>query len=344
MKRRAFTGGAVVAALAGPASAALPAVLQRPAAATPHAQGAAMLALARAGRRLVAAGERGIVLTSDDDGRHWAQAQVPVQVSLTALRFADERRGWAAGHLGVLLATHDGGASWTLQLDGAQAARYTFLSTGDAAQRKSVPRLVQDGLDKPLFDLDVQGRQVLAVGAYGLAFEIPAGGAGWAPFAQRLPNPRRLHLYGVRSIGDWVFIAGEQGLLLRSDDRGSSFEVLRSPYKGSFFGLLATRSGTLVAYGLRGNAFRSADYGGSWSVVDTGAPVSLSAGIERADGTLLLLAQNGDLLISRDDGRSFERRPTAPSFPAAALVAADGGALVLAGLRGLKRLERLEIA
>lgn len=339
MKRRTFTGGAVMAALAGPAYAALPAVLQRPASATPHAQGAAMLAMARAGRRLVAAGERGIVLTSDDHGQHWTQAQVPVQVSLTALRFADARRGWAAGHLGVLLATTDGGASWALQLDGAQAARYTFLAGGDAAQHRSVPRLVQEGLDKPLFDIDEQGAHVLAVGAYGLAFEMRPGGTGWAPFAQRLPNPKRLHLYGVRSIGDWVFIAGEQGLLLRSGDRGSSFEVLRSPYKGSFFGLLATRSGTLLAYGLRGNAFRSEDYGSHWSVVDTGAPVSISAGIERADGVLLLLAQNGDLLISRDDGRKFERRPAEPSFPAAAMAATDGGALVLAGLRGLKRLE-----
>lgn len=339
MKRRTFTGGAAVAALAGPVHATLPAVLQRPASATPHAQGAAMLAMARAGRRLVAAGERGIVLTSDDHGRHWSQAQVPVQVSLTALRFADARRGWAAGHLGVLLATTDGGTSWKLQLDGAQAARYTFLAASDAAQHRSVPRLVQDGLDKPLFDIDERDGHVLAVGAYGLAFEMRPGGTGWTPFAQRLPNPRRLHLYGVRSIDDWVFIAGEQGLLLRSGDRGTSFEALRSPYKGSFFGLLAARSGTLVAYGLRGNAFRSADYGSSWSVVDTGAPVSISAGIERADGSLLLLAQNGDLLISRDDGRKFERRLAEPSFPAAALAAAEGGALVLAGLRGLKRLE-----
>jgi len=339
MKRRACIGGAVTAVLAGPACAALPAVLQRPASATPHAQGAAMLALARAGRRLVAAGERGIVLTSDDQGRQWSQARVPVQVSLTALRFADARRGWAAGHLGVLLATTDGGTSWTLQLDGAQAARYTYLADGDAAQHRSRPQLVQEGLDKPWFDIDEQDGHVLAVGAYGLAFERHPGGTGWTPFAQRLPNPRSLHLYGVRRIGNRVFIAGEQGLLLRSGDRGGSFEVLRSPYKGSFFGLLTTHAGTLLAYGLRGNLFRSTDHGGSWSPVDTGAPVSLSAGIERADGTLLLLAQNGDLLVSRDDGRTFERRLAEPSFPAAALAAAEGGALVLAGLRGLKRME-----
>ena len=318
----------------------LPPVLQRPALATPLAQGAAMLAMARAGgKRLVAAGERGIVLFSDDEGRRWTQAQVPVQVSLTALRFADERRGWAAGHLGVLLATSDGGASWALQLDGVQAAQRVLEAATDDAQRKSAQRLASDGPDKPFFDLEVQSGLLLAVGAYGLAFESRDGGATWAPFAQRLPNAKRLHLYGVRAVGERIFIAGEQGLLARSPDRGASFEALHSPYKGSFFGLLATRRGTLLAYGLRGNALRSADFGTSWAPVSTGAPVSISAGIERADGTLVLLAQNGDLLASRDDGQTFERRAAAPPFPAAALAATDGSALVLAGLRGLKRVD-----
>lgn len=339
MKRRTLVGGAALATVATPMFATVPAVLQRPALVTAHAQGAAMLALARAGRRLVAAGERGIVLTSDDDGHHWTQAKVPVQVSLTALRFADERRGWAAGHLGVVLATADGGATWTLQLDGVQAAQRALQAATDDAQRKIAQRLLEDGPDKPFFDLDLHGNLALAVGAYGTAFQARDGGADWQPFSQRLPNPKRLHLYGVRSIGERVLIVGEQGLLLRSTDGGARFDALASPYKGSFFGLLAARSGTLLAYGLRGNALRSDDFGNTWAPVSTGAPVSISAGIERADGTLVLLAQNGDLLASSDDGRHFERRPAASPFPAAALAAADGSALVLAGLRGLKRVD-----
>jgi photosystem II stability/assembly factor-like uncharacterized protein len=188
-----------------------------------------------------------------------------------------------------------------------------------------------------LFDIEITGGSALAVGAYGLAFESRDGGA-WRSFAQRLPNPRHLHLYAVRSVGERVFVAGEQGLLLRSPDRGASFETLASPYKGSFFGLLAAKSGTLIAYGLRGNAFRSTDFGTTWAAAATGVPLSISAGIERDDGALLLLAQNGDLLLSRDDGSSFERRPAAPPFPAAALAAVERG-LVLAGLRGVKRVD-----
>lgn len=338
MRRRRLLAGAGAAALAGPAGAALPAVLQRPALATPLATGAALLAAGRAGPRVLLAGERGIVIGSDDGGRQWTQARVPVQVGLTALAFVDERHGWAAGHFGSLLASADGGRSWTLQLDGARAAQLTLEAATDEAQRKAAQRKVAEGPDKPFFDLEAAGGRVLAVGAYGLAFES-RDGSHWQSFAHRLPNPKQLHLYAVRSVGEHVFVAGEQGLLLRSSDRGASFEALPSPYKGSFFGLLAARSGTLLAFGLRGSLYRSTDHGNRWQAVASGVPVGLGAGLERADGTLLLLAQSGDLLVSRDDGQHFERHAAAPPFPAAAFAEGDAQHLVLAGLRGLKRQE-----
>ena len=324
-----------------PAGPDVPAVLRQPALITPRAAGAAMLAVARAGRRLVAAGERGIVRVSDDDGASWAQARVPVQTSLTALHFADARRGWAAGHLGVILRTDDGGATWTRQLDGIEAARQVLAAAPDEAARQRAQRGVDEGPDKAFFDLDFgpAGARGLAVGAYGLAFESRDGGAHWQPVAPaRLQNPKSLHLYAARWLGRQLFVAGEQGLLLRSNDAGDSFEPLASPYKGSFFGLLPTRSGSLIAFGLRGHAFRSTDGGGSWERLETGVPLTLSAGIERADGSLLLLAQNGDLLASRDDGRRFERLPAARPLPAAALATGGGGQVVLAGLRGIERL------
>ena len=334
--RAAATAAAAPADRAG---AGAPAVLREPALVTPRAAGAAMLAIARAGRRLVAAGERGIVRVSDDDGATWAQARVPVQISLTALHFTDARRGWATGHLGVILRTDDGGATWTRQLDGITAAQQVLAATPDEATRQRAQRLVDEGPDKPFFDLDLAGPRGLAVGAYGLAFETRDGGAAWQPVAgARLPNPKSLHLYATRWLGPQLFIAGEQGLLLRSSDGGDSFEPLASPYKGSFFGLLGTRAGSLIAFGLRGHAFRSTDGGGSWEKLETGVPLSLSAGIERADGSLLLLAQNGDLLASRDDGRRFERLPAARPLPAAALAAGSGSQVLVAGLRGIERM------
>src|SRR5881392_2872753 len=77
-----------------------------------------LTAITRAGDRLVAVGERGIVIFSDDHGGRWQQAKVPVSVTLCAVRFIDKRQGWVVGHAGVVLATRDGGSSWSKQLDG----------------------------------------------------------------------------------------------------------------------------------------------------------------------------------------------------------------------------------
>lgn len=339
----AVAGSPAMATPSAAGAPAAPAALTEPALISPKALGAATLAVARAGDRLVAAGERGTVLWSDDGGKTWQQARVPVRAGLTALRFVDARTGWAVGHLGVILKTEDGGKTWALQLDGLRAAQAMLAAATDDASRRAAQRLVEEGADKPWFDLEaLDAQRAIAVGAYGLAMATRDGGRTWEPLPLRAVNPRGLHLYGVRAVGGpggaWV-IAGEQGLLLRSSDEGVSFTALASPYKGSFFGLLSTRSGVLLAYGLRGSVYRSGDAGASWDKVELGTPVSLQAGLERADrGELTLLAQNGELFVSTDDGHRFTRRPPpAGPLPAAGLAAAPDGAWVIASLRGTRR-------
>lgn len=334
MKRRALLAGVLAGGTAR--ASTLPAVLQRPAAATPLATGAALLAATRAGRRLIVGGERGIVLWSDDDGQRWQQAQVPVQVSITSLLFVDDRQGWAAGHFGTLLRSDDGGRRWTLAMDGLRAAQVLLKNAGDDAQRQAAQRKLDEGADKPFFDLAWAEGRLLAVGAYGLALET-RDGTSFNALAHRLPNPRQLHLYGLRAAGKRVFAIGEQGLLLHSSDGAATFSALPTPYKGSFFGVLLLGERTVLAYGLRGNIWRSADDGANWTQIANPVPVSLGAGTALADGTVVLAAQNGDLLLSRDQGQTFQRHPATPPFPAAAIAPAGEGQLLMAGLRGLKR-------
>jgi len=323
----------LVAASAAPAAPSAPSALSEPALHSAKALNAAMLAVTHAGPRLVAVGERGTVLLSDDGAKSWRQAKVPAQVTLTAVRFVTDRTGWAAGHLGVILKSIDGGESWIKQLDGVQAAN-AVAAGGDERTK----RFVEEGPDKPFFDLDfIDAQRGFAVGAYNLAFATVDGGQHWTPMLSRLPNPKSLHLYGVRATGGHVYIAGEQGLLMASSDSGASFAALPSAYKGSFFGLLAARSGALIAYGLRGNAWRSSDQGMSWTRLDTGLQTSISAALELDGGEFALLAQTGELLRSRDEGRSFTKTaPTGGPLPAAGLAATDG-ALVIASLRGMRR-------
>lgn len=330
---------APVPAAAGDATA--PAITE-PALISPKALGAATLAVARAGTRLVAVGERGTVLLSDDHGASWRQAAVPVRVTLTAVRFVDDKLGWAAGHQGVILHSRDGGATWVRQLDGIRAAALVAEAArdGDERAKRQAQRFVDEGPDKPFFDIEfTDAQRGWAVGAYNLAFATSDGGASWRAIGAQLPNPGARHLYAVRASGTQLVIAGEQGLLVKSSDGGASFAALASPYKGSFFGLVAARSGTLVVHGLRGNAFRSADGGQRWEKVDTGTPVSLGAGAELPDGTLALVSQAGELLVSRDDGRRFAKAGAASQpLPTSGLVATADGRWVLATLRGIHRI------
>lgn len=327
--------------LAGAWAAAVPAALQQPAVQSPKALGAAMLSVTRAGTRLVAVGERGTILLSDDGGARWQQAQVPVKTSLTAVQFVNEKSGWAVGHLGVVLHTSDGGKSWTKQLDGIAAAQLALdaaKASGDDKAIANAEHLVADGPDKPFLDLYFENEQTgYIVGAYNLMFKTTDGGKSWQPWQSHVANPKGLHLYSIRSAGNALYIAGEQGLLLRSSDGGASFAALESPYKGTYFGMVAASSGEVVVFGLRGNAFRSEDGGNSWQKVDTGVQAALVAGAETADGALVVVSQAGDVLVSRDKGKTFVPQKGEP-LPLAAIALSKDNGLVVAGLRGVKRL------
>src|SRR6478736_739740 len=100
------------------AEAATTDVLDVPAARSPLAPRTLLNGLARSGDRLIAVGQRGHVLYSDDAGANWQQAEVPVSSDLVAVSFPSASSGWAVGHDGVILHTNDAGVTWSRQLDG----------------------------------------------------------------------------------------------------------------------------------------------------------------------------------------------------------------------------------
>jgi len=283
-----------------------------------------LVAAARAGSRLVVAGERGHVLLSDDQGRSWRQARVPVSVTLTTLRFVDAQLGWAVGHSGVILHSSDGGESWVKQLDGRQALDLLGrLAEVEPALRERIERQRQDGPDKPFLALHFSdARRGLAVGAYGLAFETLDGGAHWQPAIQAIPNPDERHLYVLHERADGLYLAGEQGQMWRRAPGEARFAALDSPFQSTVFELLSGPDGALLAMGLGGKLHRSADQGRSWTSSEPAGKAALTAALRLQQGELVLASEAGQLLLSRDAGRSFQ--PLAqPPFPTAGL--ADGG-------------------
>jgi len=286
---------------------------------SPKAAKGLMIDVVHAGKRLVAVGDRGHILYSDDQGATWAQAKVPTRQLLTAVFFVDDKHGWAVGHDAQILSSTDGGATWTQQ--------YQDLKR-----------------EAPLLDVWFKDpSHGLAVGAYGALLETNDGGNTWEDVSDRLDNEDQFHLNAIAAVKDaGLFIVGEQGSMFRSSDEGQTWEKLEGPYEGSLFGVIGTaQPQTLLAYGLRGNLYRSTDFGSTWEQVELkAARGALEFGLSGAtlleDGSLVVVGNGGSVVVSHDDGQTFSvfNRPDRISL--SAVTAAGNGNLILAGQGGVR--------
>lgn len=309
---------AVTAATTAASPARIPAEpITEPAARVPQAAQAGLLASAQAGRRLVAVGERGVIMLSDDGGRSFRQARtVPVDVTLTSVSFADERRGWAVGHWGTVLATTDGGETWVRQRQDVQT-------------------------DQPLFAVHFfDARQGVAVGLWSLVLVTGDGGASWRRVTLEPPEGARkadLNLLGLFADGHGrLYAAAERGMVLRSDDRGASWSYSATGYKGSFWTGLALPDGVLLVAGLRGSLYRSADEGRSWQRVETASKSSITAMAQHL-GVVTAVGLDGLTLRSTDHGASFNGAVRPDRAPLTSLVTTGDGRTVLFSRQGVVR-------
>jgi photosystem II stability/assembly factor-like uncharacterized protein len=311
--------------------------------ATPYAAVSPLIAAAQAGRRLVAAGWRGHIVYSDDQGKSWTQASVPVSVDLVALSFPTPAQGWAVGHGGVILHSGDGGRSWTRQADGrslgAATVRYyeALAKDGDPRMAKALEDAranSRNGPELPWLGVHfLNAREGYVVGAFNSIMKTEDGGKSWTPWMERVDNPKGYHLNAIVAVGQALYIAAEQGTVFRLEQGGARFEALDTGYAGSFFGV-AGNDEVLLAYGLGGVAYRSADHGGNWQKVETGVRGGINAGVVLPDQRMVLATQDGKLLLASADGERFSRLPLTGGMLFAGVTAAAPGTVLAVGMRG----------
>lgn len=325
-----------VAAAGATATSALDPI-DRPALTVRSPTSSAFMAAAQAGERIVAVGERGLILLSDNDGLSWRQAPSPTSVTLTAVRFIDRQRGWTVGHGGIVLGTEDGGEHWSKLLDGRHAAKIILAGAQAATDPKAIQdaeRLVAEGPDKPFFDILILDTQkLLAVGAFGIALASEDAGRTWTSWMPRLPNPKSLHLYAIRQRADIVLLVGEQGLVLQSTDRGRTFSALPVPYKGSFFTAELPGEREIVIAGLRGTMLRSVDGGANWNEVLVAIPASIVATSLSGDGRLNAINQAG--FVMSLVGNNLIPLHTKPHGTLNGMLILPRGTLLALGMQGI---------
>lgn len=277
---------------------------------TVRADRMAALGATRAGKRLVIVGERGHILLSDDEGASWRTARSPLQLDLVAVFFLDAKLGWAVGHRGAALRTEDGGETW---------------------ERAKVQLPENNALLDVWFKNANEG---IAIGAYGVIAETSDGGKTWKDRPVFEAEFDR-HLYAITTDqAGRMFIAGESGTLLRSDDGGKKWTKLQSPYEGSFFGIIGLKDSQLLAYGMRGSVFRSDDVGATWRKVDISTTVSVQGAGRLGDGMVALVGTDGMILISKDNGVTFEARKNRDRRAIGKVMLGEVGRLLLFGDAG----------
>jgi photosystem II stability/assembly factor-like uncharacterized protein len=280
----------------------------------PLASKSLLLDAARAGSRLVAVGDRGHILLSDDEGKTWRQVVVPTRAMLTGVSFGDAQHGCAVGHDGVILTTKDAGITWVRQNSG-------------------------EGLDTVFLDVYFpDASRGFAVGAYGKCVVTSDAGVTWKPLR---PSDAEAHFNQIAAGMDGsLYLPGESGTLLASRDDGRKWAQLPVPYDGSLFGLLPVSARKLLVYGLRGHVYCSDNNGVSWTHCDIDVPVLIMAGVKLRSGAVVLAGLGGNFHVSRDDGLTFTVwKPAEYNGGVSALLETSDGALLAIGELGAVRLK-----
>ncbi|MBN1653121.1 MAG: hypothetical protein JXA30_05025 [Deltaproteobacteria bacterium] len=265
--------------------------------------------LAVRGDRIFAVGFPGILLCSSDRGNHFTSIEVPTNDALFSIDIAADGFGAAVGRGGLVVTTRDGGKSW----------------------KKS-----RTETKEHLFSVSViTGGKVWAVGHFGTIIHSADRGRSWISQTYDSTLPRRINQ--IEELGrarDSVtaeqenegavdearlnsvtfsdenkgWIAGEFGLVLHTDDGGTTWKRQRSNVNLLMFAIRAIDNRKLLAVGSEGILIETEDGGVNWKRVQTGVTEHL-LDILQVGEKRYIAGQDGLILIQESRQKAFRRIP-----------------------------------
>lgn len=275
-----------------------------------------LIDVAKANGRIVAVGEFGHVVYSEDNGITWQQAErVETQVTLTSVVFPSEEIGYAVGHDSIIIKTEDGGKNWRLVHEDFEA-------------------------ESPLLTVFfMTPERGIAMGAFGYMLETTDAGETWEQRQIVEGGEDDFHLNdSFQDKAGSIWIAAEFGTVYRSDDDGATFVRLQTPYEGSFWGGLGVSDGSVLIYGMRGNVFRTEDKGETWTQVATGVTKSFGGSTQLESGTIVLAGLSGAIAYSTDMGKSFQTVSRADREGYSGVIGISDNQIAIFGESGVKRM------
>jgi photosystem II stability/assembly factor-like uncharacterized protein len=277
-----------------------------------RAEHGVLLGVARAGARLVAVGNAGTVLLSDDEGATWRNAKSPTDELLTAVVFPTPTEGWAVGQDGEVLHSTDAGQNWTQQHLAAAS-------------------------DQALFTIiSLTPQHLFASGAYNLILETQDGGATWKD--SKIDNlDDDYHLNCAVARGNDILVTGEAGhAFIRY---AGDWTQVKLPYDGSQFACLVGADGSFYSFGLRGTAFKAEPGATQWTKIDTGQANSIFGAANLSNGSMALVGANGLVMLLNPATGKTSVLPAPTDQALSAVVEGHDGKLITVGNDGVHLID-----
>ena len=271
--------------------------------------------------RLVAVGERGTIVVSENNGKTWqvTHRDDDVPVTLTNIAALTDSLLLAVGHDSVILRSEDGGLNWEL--------------------------IMRDGeTGEPLMGAwSADGKHIFAYGSFGKFLISDDAGKTFTP--QELPLFGE-HLSAMDGdTGDVRIMVGEMGLVLRSLDGGTTWDKLDPFYQGSLFGVAHMNGTRWIAYGMRGHVFFTDDNGEQWKQVNSGSELPLYGHALSDNGKQMMIVGTAGILISlNDQGQLIKANNVSGLGTLTSAVILPSGNIIVAGQRGLMKSYQAHIA
>ena len=227
--------------------------------------------------RLVAVGERGTIVVSENNGQAWriTHNDDEVPVTLTDITALSDDLLLAVGHDSVILRSEDGGLSWQLIMRDSETGE-PFMGTWSE-----------------------DGENVFVYGSFGKFLVSTDAGKTFTPQELDIFGEHLSAMAGDES--DVRIMVGEMGLVLRSLDGGDSWDKLEPFYQGSLFGVAHLNGSRWIAYGMRGHVFFSDNNGDSWTQVDIGSELPLYGHAVARDGKHMIIVGTAGVLVTLND-------------------------------------------
>lgn len=302
-----------------------------------------LLDLVQAGDRLLAVGERGHIVYSDDQGAHWSQARVPTTQMLTAVFFISPQKGWATGHDGLILVTEDAGNSWRLQRDGLAVQQQINLESRERAHSQ-VERLAER-----VGELE-QALSSMANGSMREDYEAKLEQASQQlddatmdledaelDLLEGTAAPPLMDIWFLDADTGWA--VGAFGTLVYTDNGGQHWHTQRSAIDNEsefhYYGITGDQQGRIFIAGEAGGLYRSLDRGHSWHTLQSPYSGSWFGVVHNVSPDyLVVFGLRGNVYRSTDFGTTWSPSENANTMSLAGGTVAPDGEFLLVGSVG----------